>query len=264
MVGGASIMIVTRVDMMMIGALLDLQQVAFYTVAFFIGNVIRVPGKAVVSISAPLVAKAWEHQNLKKEIQLLYSKSSINQLIVGGVFFLCVWLNVDEIFSLLPEKFQGGKLVVFYIGISQLFNITSGINGPIIVNSKYYKYDFYTNLLLVFVTIATNYMLIPIFGIDGAAMATALSVFLFNLIRLFLIKIKMGMQPFGLNTLKTIILLFGLFVAMNELPNTTNAFLDILWKSILALALYIPTVLYLNLSEDISAIIRELKNKYIS
>ena len=131
-------MLVTRLDMMMIGSLLDLQHVAFYTVAWFIGNAIRVPGKAVVSISAPLVAKAWENKNLN-EIQLLYSKSSINQLIVGGVFFLCIWLNVNEIFALLPEKFQGGKWVVFYIGISQLFNITSGINGTIIVNSKYYR-----------------------------------------------------------------------------------------------------------------------------
>ena len=112
MIGGASIMLVTRLDMMMIGSLLDLQHVAFYTVAFFIGNAIRVPGKAVVSISAPLVAKAWENKNLN-EIQLLYSKSSINQLIVGGVFFLCIWLNVNEIFALLPEKFQGGKWVVF-------------------------------------------------------------------------------------------------------------------------------------------------------
>ena len=114
LVGGSSAMIASKIDMIMIGELIDYKNVAFYTVAFFIGNVIRVPGKAVVSISAPLVAKAWEYQNLK-EIHLLYSKSSINQLIVGGVFFLCVWLNVDEIFSLLPEKFQGGKWVVFYI-----------------------------------------------------------------------------------------------------------------------------------------------------
>ena len=60
MIGGASIMIVTRVDMMMIGSLLDLQQVAFYTVAFFIGNAIKIPGKSIVTISTPLIAKAWE------------------------------------------------------------------------------------------------------------------------------------------------------------------------------------------------------------
>ena len=263
MIGGASIMLVTRLDMMMIGSLLDLQHVAFYTVAFFIGNAIRVPGKAVVSISAPLVAKAWENKNLN-EIQLLYSKSSINQLIVGGVFFLCIWLNVNEIFALLPEKFQGGKWVVFYIGISQLFNITSGINGTIIINSKYYRYDLYTNVLLVVITIVTNYILIPIYGIDGAAMATALSVFLFNLIRLFLIRVKIGMHPFSFNTIKTIVLLIGLFVVMNYLPNTENDFVDILWRSVLVLVIYIPLVLYLNLSEDISVIIKELKAKYIN
>ena len=138
MLGGASIMIVTRVDMMMIGSLLDLQQVAFYTVAFFIGNAIKVPAKSIGAISIPLVAMAWENQDYK-QIQTLYSKSSINQLIIGGVFFVCIWLNIDEIFSFLPEIFQGGKWVVFYIGLAQLFNITSGVNGAIIVNSRYYR-----------------------------------------------------------------------------------------------------------------------------
>ena len=85
LVGGASIMIVTRLDMMMIGSLLDLEQVAFYTVAFFIGNAIKVPGKSIATISTPLIAKAWENQNMK-EIQILYAKSSINQLIIGGVW----------------------------------------------------------------------------------------------------------------------------------------------------------------------------------
>ncbi|MEE2699806.1 MAG: polysaccharide biosynthesis C-terminal domain-containing protein [Bacteroidota bacterium] len=260
MVGGTSLMIVTRVDMMMIGSLLDLQQVAFYTVAFFIGNAIQVPGRSVVSISAPLLAKAWENQNFN-EIQLLYSKSSINQLIIGGVFFLCVWLNVDQIFLLLPEKFQGGKWVVFYIGISQLFNIASGVNGSIIVNSKYYKYDLYTNVLLLLITIVANYILIPIYGIDGAAMATALSVFLFNASRLTLIKVKMGMHPFSWNTVKTILLLLVMFIAMIYLPDTSYIFLDIVWQSMLVLILYVPAVSYLNLSEDITRIINEVQSR---
>ena len=105
LIGGAAMIIVTRLDLMMIGSLLDLQQVAFYTVAFFIGNAIMVPGKSIVAISTPLIAKAWENQDFS-EIQNLYSKSSINQLIIGGIFFLCVWLNIDAVFDLLPEKFR--------------------------------------------------------------------------------------------------------------------------------------------------------------
>jgi len=262
LVGGTSIMIVTRLDMMMIGTLLDLEQVAFYTVAFFIGNAIKVPGKSIATISTPLLAKAWENQNMK-EIQILYTKSSINQLIIGGVFFLCVWINIDEIFSLLPLKFQCGKWVVFYIGLSQLFNISSGVNGAIIINSKYYKYDLYTNILLVGITIALNLILIPKYGIDGAAMATAISVLLFNLIRLVLIKVKMNMHPFSFNTLKTIIVLLVIYYLHQYLPKSTIALIDIFWKSSITIMVYIPLVLWLNISEDITNFTEELRKKFL-
>ncbi len=260
LVGGTSIIIVTRLDMMMIASLLDLEQVAFYTIAFFIGNAIKIPARAVSAISTPLLAKAWEQQDMS-EIRDLYTKSSINQLIVGGVFFLCVWLNIDNVFALLPEKFQQGKWVVFYIGLSQLVNISCGLNGAIIVNSKYYRYDLYTNILLVFITIGTNYLLIPIFGINGAAMATAISLLLFNMLRLVIIKSKMNMQPFSLSTLKTIILLLLIFIIMNMLPQFIHPFFDLILKSILVLVLFIPLVISLNLSNDISEIFKEIKSK---
>jgi len=259
-VGGASVMLVTRLDMMMIGSMLDLEQVAFYTVAFFIGNAIKVPGKSIAAISSPLVAKALEKQDYK-ETQTLYTKSSINQLIIAGVLFLCIWLNIDNIFSLLPAKFQGGKWVVFYISIAQLFNMITGINGTIIVNSKYYRYDLYTNVILVLVTVATNYFLILKYGIDGAAMATAISISLFNLIRLILIKVKMNMHPFNLQTIKTIMLLFVMFFTLDFLPDSNYAFVDIIWKSIVVFILVIPAIMYFKLSEDINKLIIEVRKK---
>ncbi len=260
LVGGASVMLVTRVDMMMIGSMLDLEQVAFYTVAFFIGNAIKVPGKSIGAISSPLVAKALEQKDYI-EIMILYTKSSINQLIIGGCLFLCIWLNIDEIFSLLPSKFQGGKWVVFYIAIAQLFNMVTGINGTIIVNSRYYKYDLYTNLILVFTTIITNYFLILQYGINGAAMATAFSIFLFNFIRLFLIKLKMNMHPFSFKTFKTIVLIFFIYFIIDIVPISSYAIIDIFWKSILVFILFIPSVVYFNLSEDISKVINDFREK---
>ncbi len=263
-VGGASVMLVTRLDMMMIGSLLKdgLEKVAFYTVAFFIGNAIKVPGKSIGAISSPLVAKALERKDYK-EVQTLYSKSSINQLIIGGVLFLCIWLNIDEVFSLLPEKFQEGKWVVFYIAIAQLFNMVTGINGTIIVNSRYYRYDLYTNMILVLVTIITNYFLIKEYGIDGAAMATAISIFLFNLIRLVLIKVKMNMHPFSLKTIKTILLIVIMFFMLDLLPSSSYAFVDIIWKSIVVFTLVIPMVIYFKLSEDINKVIFEVRKRFL-
>jgi O-antigen/teichoic acid export membrane protein len=269
-VGGASVMIVTRLDMMMIGSILDLEQVAFYTVAFFIGNAIKVPGKSIASISFPLVAKAWETEDYK-QIKTLYTKSSTNQLIIGGVFFLCIWLNIDDIFSLLPTKFQGGKWVVFYIALAQLFNLGAGLNGAIIVTSKYYRYDLYTNVILVFVTIITNYLLIPessplssygIVGINGAAFATAISVLLFNLIRLILIKVRFGIQPFSIKTLYTLVLLAVIYSLSNYIPISGNVYFDLLWRSFYILVLFVPAMLWLNLSEDINKIVVDVKRRF--
>ena len=261
LIGGAAMIIVTRLDLMMIGSLLDLQQVAFYTVAFFIGNAIMVPGKSIVAISTPLIAKAWENQDFS-EIQNLYSKSSINQLIIGGIFFLCVWINIDAVFDLLPEKFRAGKWVVFYIGLSQLFNISTGVNGAIIMNSKYYRYDLYTSVILVFLTIVTNFFLIQKYGINGAAMATAISVFLFHFTRVILLKIKMNMQPFSYKTIYTIILLILIYFLLIFLPNTGYALFDIFWKSLIALLIFGPLVLYFNLSDDISLMMKDFKNRF--
>ena len=261
LVGGTSMIIVSRLDMIMLGSLLNLQEVAYYTVAFFIGNAIMVPAKSITAISVPLIAKAWENQDLD-EIHILYRKSSINQLIIGGVFFLCIWLNIDQVFLLLPEKFSAGKWVVFYIGLSQLFNMASGLNGQIILNSKYYRYDLFTSVFLVFVTITTNFFLILNYGINGAAMATAISILLFNLIRLILIKVKMNMHPFSLQTFYTILLLFGLYFLLNFLPNSSCSFLDIIWKSLVAFIIFIPTVFYLNLSEDINKVINDVRENF--
>ena len=258
--GGLSIMIVTRLDMLMIGYLLDLEQVAFYTLAFYIGNAIAIPGRSVISISVPLISKAWENQDIN-EIDKIYSKSAINQLIVSGLLFLVVWLSIDEVLSLLPEKFSYGKWVVFYIGLAQLVNMSCGVNGAIIVNSKYFKYDLYTNLILLIITVILNFILIPIFGINGAAMATAFSIVFFNLIRLIIIYNKLQIQPFTKKTLITVFILLLVYLICFKLI-LGNVFLSIGLKTILSASIFIFICIRANLSDDINNLVNDLLLKY--
>lgn len=267
LVGSTAVVIVARVDMIMIENLLDLEQVAYYTVAFFIGNAIMVPAKSINAISIPLIAKAWADQDIKK-IHVIYSKSSINQLLIGGIFFLCIWVNIDHVFELLPKKFSSGKWVVFYIGLAQLFNISTGVNGAIITNTKYYRFDLYTSVLLAIVTVLANLLLIPRFGIDGAAMATAISIFLFNLIRLLVVKFKLNIHPFSVKTIYTLVtlILFYFFLInifdfmfFSELP-----FFNIVIKSFITLGFFIPLLFFLKLSPDINSFINEIINKFLN
>lgn len=268
-VGGASAMLVSRLDMVMIGKFMGLKHVAFYSVAFYVGNAIRVPGRAVVAISAPIVSKAWKNNDLKL-IKDIYYKSSINQLIIGGIFFVCVWLSVDDIFSLLPEKFSGGRLVVFFIGLSQLFNVAMGVNGAIILNSKYYRFDLYANLFLLAVTFLSNYLFIPdssplkelgIVGINGAAFATALSIFLFNFIKFVFIYVKVKLHPFDIKTLYSILLLLFVYYVVDSLSLDFNPYLNILLNSSISLTIFVPILLYTKLSLELLSIYNNFKNR---
>ena len=268
-VGGASAMLVSRLDMVMIGKFMGLKHVAFYSVAFYVGNAIRVPGRAVVAISAPIVSKAWKNNDLKL-IKDIYYKSSINQLITGGIFFVCVWLSVDDIFSLLPEKFSGGRLVVFFIGLSQLFNVAMGVNGAIILNSKYYRFDLYANLFLLAVTFLSNYLFIPdssplkelgIVGINGAAFATALSIFLFNFIKFVFIYVKVKLHPFDIKTLYSILLLLFVYYVVDSLSLDLNPYLNILLNSSISLIIFVPILLYTKLSLELLSIYNNFKNR---
>ena len=268
-VGGASAMLVSRLDMVMIGKFMGLKHVAFYSVAFYVGNAIRVPGRAVVAISAPIVSKAWKNNDLKL-IKDIYYKSSINQLIIGGIFFVCVWLSVDDIFSLLPEKFSGGRLVVFFIGLSQLFNVAMGVNGAIILNSKYYRFDLYANLFLLAVTFLSNYLFIPdssplkelgIVGINGAAFATALSIFLFNFIKFVFIYVKVKLHPFDIKTLYSILLLLFVYYVVDSLYLDFNPYLNILLNSSISLIIFVPILLYTKLSLELLSIYNNFKNR---
>ena len=113
----------------------------------------------------------------------------------------------------------------------------------------------------MFLTFGTNYLLIPIYGITGAAIATAISVFLFNSIKILLLKIKLNMQPFSKQTFLSIILLLIIYLLVQSLMISGYVFIDIVWRSTLVLFLFTPAMIKLNLSEDINKTVKEIWSK---
>jgi O-antigen/teichoic acid export membrane protein len=255
--GSTSALLISKIDMLMLASYVNLEGVAYYTVAFYIGNAIMIPARSINSISSPLVAQAWKDNDLEL-ISSIYYKSSINQLILGGGFFLCIWLNIDDIMLLLNSfspKFSGGKYVVFFIAISRLTSLISGVNSAIVINSKYYKFDLLSNIPFLIFIVITNHLLIPIYGINGAAFATFLSTFLFIIIKLVFVYIKFKIHPFSINTFKTIALFILIYLIMNAIHFNINLYFDIVLKSALLALTLVPLVYIMKLSDDINKLI---------
>jgi len=260
--GSVGSILAVRIDGFMVSSLIDLGSNGIYTVALFIATVISVPSKAVISITGPLIAQKIA-DNKMEEIGLLYKKTSIILWTIGLLCFLGIWLNLDSLFSIMPdgESYAKGKLVVLILGCGILFDLLTSVNGDIIAYSKYFKFNFITILILAAANIGFNFWLIPIHHILGAAMATTLSLFLYNLLKVIFIYYKFNLLPFSMNTLKVLLIAFVTYFLVTMLPSVANSIIDIFLRSAVICLLYIPSVLYFQVSEDLTSTFKQTVRK---
>jgi O-antigen/teichoic acid export membrane protein len=261
LLGGAGSLIVSKIDFLMLGALAGQRAVAIYTIAFFIGTIIEIPRRAIAQISTPILSQAWMHNDIHK-IEEIYKKSAINQLIIGCFLFLGIWSNADAIFNLIPngEIFRAGKYVILFIGLTRLFDMATGVNGEIILQSRYYRFNLVSVAILAVLIVATNYVFIPVYGINGAAFATALSVFLYNVIKFLFLWIKFRIQPFSQKTMVVLLIAAITFFAAGLIPVSPGDFYgtiaNILLRSFIITLVFVSLTLAFRVSEETNHLLK--------
>lgn len=240
-------------DKMILNQYMKIENIAYYSVATYIALVISVPSRAMHQIVYPITAKLM-HENNHDEMNSLYKKTSINLQVVGGFVMLGIFVNINQLYELVPPEYAGGIVVVFMIGLSKYFDLILGNNNAIIFNTKYYRAVLYLGVLLVVLTVVLNMIFIPIYGIIGSAFATLLSITLYSLAKLLFVVKRLHLYPFTKQTLYSIYLTAALFLAFYfwELP--FHPIIAIGLKSILVTIAYV----YLNYKFVISVEINEV------
>ena len=248
---GFSNVIIQRIDTIMINSMIDLSATGIYTISLFFGGLVSMPARSLVRISTAFVSDAWKENRLD-EIRKVYYKSSLNQGIVGSLLFIGIWANIRNIYHFLPQEYVDGKFVILFFGISALFTMVSGISAVVLNLSKLYRYQAYFVLAFGVMIVITNLILIPIFGIVGAAIASCLSNFTFHVIRILFIYRRFKIQPFDYKIL--LVLLFaGLAYGLNLiLPEIDNYIWDILFRSIFITVIFGTLILVFNVSEEVN------------
>ena len=235
--GSVAVMLLD-IDKIMLNQYIKIENIAYYSVATYIASVIAVPSRAMHQITYPITAKLM-HEDKHNELNNLYKKTSINLQVVGGFVMLCIFVNINQLYVMVPKEYSGGILVVFLIGISKYFDLVLGNNNAIIFNSKYYRMVLFLGLLLVFLTVALNMFFIPRFKITGTAVATLLSITLYSLAKLLFVVKRMHLYPFTKQTLYSLAITFALFLLFYFWEFPFNPIINIGLKSILVTILYV-------------------------
>ena len=242
------------IDKFMIGKYLDISQNAFYSVATFMAITISVPLRAMHQIIHPITSELMA-KNQWSQVQVLYKSSAINLQVISGWIMLGIFVNLNQIYNILPQDYKVAIPVVFLIALSKFFDALLGNNNSIIYNSKYYTFVLWIGFGLVLLTVFLNLLFIKDLGLFGVALATFLAMFLYSFVKLIFVIKRLNLFPFTVKTLESIFIIFSCFAVF--------FFWDFPWHPIINIALksFLLTIIYLilnynrNISIDINAVL---------
>lgn len=254
--GAGSVTLISKIDTIMIESVTNSQAfVGIYAIAFSISNIIDVVKRPIVKLSMPILAKKLKENKLS-EVLSIYQKSSINLMIAGSFMLILVWLNIDLIFSMIPNGgiYKTGKYVVLFLALAKLCDLSLGVNYEIIQSSIYYKWNIFLTPFLAVLSIMLNLYFISKYSYLGAAIATAISILTYNILRTVLVVVKLKLHPFTTNYLKVIPLIFIPFL-INYFINIENLIFNLCWNVLVLFFTFILPIYLLKLSDEFNYLI---------
>jgi hypothetical protein len=134
------------------------------------------------------------------------------------------------------------------MGLAKLIDLATGVNGQIIGTSNYWRFDFFTNLFYIVLSIPLNFYLISNYSLIGLAYS--------NLYK------KFNLQPYTLQHGLFLILSIAFMFLVYNIPSTSNFVMNIAIKSsIYGLGFY-GLIIWINPAPELKELVQGfLKNK---
>jgi O-antigen/teichoic acid export membrane protein len=188
---GSFALLMNWIDILMLGFYRSGAEVGVFSAAQKVAGVISISLVAISSVVAPKFAEFYsknDMQNLKK----VAKQSTTIAFFTSIPIFLTLIVFSNEIMNLFGDGFIIGSTVLIIISTAQFINAICGPVGYLMQMSN--NQTTFKNIILLasIVNIFLNYILIPVYGINGAATSTLITMLIWNVTALLFLRKKMG------------------------------------------------------------------------
>ncbi len=185
--------ILSQADILMIGYFLNQESVGVYAAVTKTASLVTFVLTAVNSIAAPMISQLYSAEK-RTELQRIATLAARLTFFASLPIcaFLIIWSN--EVLSLFGREFHHGSEALVCLSSAQLFSALAGSVGFLMILTGH---QHQANLILVIgamVNVGANYCLIPLFGINGAAYATGISIIMWNFLMYIYTRYKIGIN----------------------------------------------------------------------
>ena len=175
-----ALVLMQSVDVILLGKFTDFETVAYYSAAIKLTTIISLVLTSVNAVFAPKIAELYSNKdflnlnlNLKKATRLIFI------LTIPGIVLLAVFSTV--FLSFFGEGYMQAKNALIILLLGQTVNALCGSVG-VYMNMTGKQNTLQIILIISFLlNLVLNWLLIPLYGMIGAAIATSISMVLWNI-----------------------------------------------------------------------------------
>lgn len=173
-VGGVGI-INARVDTLMLGALTSAASVGIYVVAARGAEIILLVLVTANAAISPVIAELYQSDQ-KYRLQQLVVRSS-RMVLLGALPIAAAYILLGpRLLAIFGQEFVGGYRVLVILSISQMLHVMIGSALPLLVMTGCEMQAAAAVASGALLNLVLNWLLIPLWGMEGAALASGLTM----------------------------------------------------------------------------------------
>ncbi|MEL6441903.1 MAG: flippase [Cyanobacteria bacterium J06621_8] len=193
---GTTQLINSKLDLIMLGGFKGVQAVGIYTVIAGIAQLTAFIHHSVLSVLAPNIATLYSEGKLK-QLEKLVQKSVMAvfliSLLIGGTIILLG----NYLLLIFGSGFLPGRTAMNILIVGQIFNALTGPVGLLLNMTGYQNYTAIAVGISAVLNAVLNFLLIPQWGINGAAVATTTSLIIINIVKVILMQKKLNISLYS-------------------------------------------------------------------
>ena len=191
LLGQSMMIIMGKVDLFMLANMSSSDQVGIYNIALKLSMLSYMGLMAINSIAAPKFSEIYSSGDLDALKKIVQQSTKTIFWISLPVLTLLI-LFPEFILSMFGEEFKIASFTLIILSVGKMVSAISGSVGTFL--QMVGKQKVFQNILIfaAVVNIVLNYFLIPSHGIGGAAIASATSGILWNVLMIIYIKRNFG------------------------------------------------------------------------
>ncbi len=184
-------------DILMLGSIAGVEAAGLYSVATRGAEIITFFLTAADIPLGPMIAQLHT-QGQRQRLQRLAVGSARVVLALSLPMTVAFLVFGERFLTLFGPEFAAGKLVLDILCLGRLINAATGSVGYLLVMTGHQRDSAWGVGISTALNVALNFLLIPVYGAVGAAIATSVSMVTWNIILVYLVYKRLGIFPTAL------------------------------------------------------------------